>query len=109
MIHDSEAVIDERLKTPANHRSRVLVVDDNLQNVELLEGYLEAAGYEVLKAYDGEEALEVVEKTNPHLILLDIMMPKLDGYQVCSIVSKPTHVSDDVNVIFHQFPEIPKR
>jgi len=76
------------METASTQKSRVLIVDDNVQNVELLEGYLEAAGYEVLKAYDGEEALEVVDKTNPHLILLDVMMPKLDGYQVCSILQK---------------------
>ena len=69
-------------------QSRVLVVDDNIQNVELLEAYLTASGYEVLKAYDGEGALKIAEQANPHLILLDIMMPKLDGYQVCSILKK---------------------
>lgn len=67
-------------------KSRVLVVDDNIQNVELLEAHLLAAGYKVLKAYDGEEALKVVEEGDPHLILLDVMMPKLDGYKVCKIL-----------------------
>ncbi len=62
---------------------KVLVVDDNIPNVELLEAYLTAAGYHVEKAYDGEEALEAVNRDVPDLVLLDIMMPKLDGYQVC--------------------------
>ncbi|MDY6863558.1 MAG: adenylate/guanylate cyclase domain-containing protein [Thermodesulfobacteriota bacterium] len=66
--------------------SRILVVDDNIQNVELLDAYLGVAGYEVIKAYNGEEALEMVKKENPHLILLDIMMPKLNGYEVCRIL-----------------------
>ena len=69
-------------------KSRILVVDDNIQNVELLEAYLSTAGYEVLKAYDGEEALKAVEQENPHLILLDVMMPKLNGYQVCRILKE---------------------
>lgn len=68
--------------------SKILVVDDNIQNVELLEGHLSAAGYDVLKAFDGEEALKIVEVHDPHLILLDVMMPKLNGYQVCSFLKK---------------------
>ncbi|MCX8012195.1 MAG: response regulator [Desulfobacterota bacterium] len=67
---------------------KILIVDDNLQNVELLEGYLSIAGYRILKAFDGEEALKMVESEDPHLILLDVMMPKLDGYQVCTILKK---------------------
>ena len=63
--------------------AKVLVVDDNIPNVELLEAYLTAAGYHVEKAYDGDEALEAVNRNVPDLVLLDIMMPKLDGYQVC--------------------------
>lgn len=76
------------METAAPQRSKVLVVDDTLQNVELLEAYLGAAGYEVLKAYDGEEALQRVEEGRPHLVLLDVMMPKLNGYQVCKILKE---------------------
>jgi len=68
--------------------SKILIVDDNIQNIELLEGHLSAAGYNVLTAFDGEEALRVVEDCDPHLILLDVLMPKLDGYQVCSFLKK---------------------
>jgi len=68
--------------------SKILIVDDNLQNVELLEGHLSAVGYDILKAFDGEEALKMVKDCDPHLILLDVMMPKLDGYQVCSSLKK---------------------
>lgn len=63
--------------------SRILVVDDVVENVELLEAYLSSFGYRVEKAYDGEEALRKVQEDPPDLILLDIMMPKLDGYEVC--------------------------
>ncbi len=62
---------------------RILVVDDTAQNVELLEAHLEAAGYDVAKAYDGAEALHKVKEEAPDLILLDLMMPGLDGYEVC--------------------------
>ena len=64
-------------------RTRVLVVDDNEQNTELLASKLETDGYETYTAYDGPEALEKVERFTPDLILLDIMMPKMDGYEVC--------------------------
>ena len=62
--------------------SKILVVDDNKQNAELLEFHL-ADDYEVLKAYNGEEALQKVKADPPDLILLDVMMPGLDGYEVC--------------------------
>ncbi len=62
---------------------RLLVVDDNVQNVELLTALMEAEGYEVISAADGLEALAHVAASPPDMILLDIMMPKLDGYAVC--------------------------
>ncbi len=61
----------------------VLIVDDNAQNVELLTALMQADGYEVVAAADGLEALAQVAASPPDLILLDIMMPKLDGYAVC--------------------------
>lgn len=61
----------------------ILVVDDNAQNVELLTALMQAEGYEVVSAVDGLEALAQVATSPPDLILLDIMMPKLDGYAVC--------------------------
>ncbi|MDH4099395.1 MAG: response regulator [Nitrospirota bacterium] len=64
--------------------SRILIVDDNRQNVELLKTYISAEGYEVDEAYDGEEALSKVTENPPDLILLDIMMPKVNGYDVCA-------------------------
>ena len=63
--------------------SRILIADDNVQNVELLEAYLTGLGYEIDTAEDGAEALEKVKTFAPDLILLDIMMPKLSGFEVC--------------------------
>ena len=63
--------------------STVLVVDDNPQNLELLVAYLEDVECEVLSATDGPGAMEIIKKTPPDLILLDIMMPKMSGFEVC--------------------------
>ena len=62
---------------------RVLIADDNIANVELLEAYLAGCDYEIATAADGAETLDMVESFAPNLILLDIMMPKLSGFEVC--------------------------
>ena len=62
---------------------RILVVDDNPANVDILQARLAAQGYEIVTATDGEEALTAVKRYLPDLILLDVMMPKLDGIEVC--------------------------
>jgi len=64
-------------------KARILVVDDNRSLVRIIEGILQRQGYEIVTAYDGVEAMEKVEATRPDLIVLDIVMPRLDGYQVC--------------------------
>ena len=64
-------------------RKRILVVDDEIYIVHILEFTLTMEGYEVLTAADGEEALRKIEQERPDLVVVDIMMPKLDGYEVC--------------------------
>ena len=66
--------------------NKILVVDDEKEIRNLIEIYLKNEGYEVIKARDGEEALEILEKEDIHLIILDIMMPKIDGIEVCKRV-----------------------
>ena len=65
------------------NKAKILVADDIKQNVKLLRVILTASDYDVVEAYDGEEALEKARKEKPDLLLLDIMMPKLTGYEVC--------------------------
>ncbi|MBU6391132.1 MAG: response regulator [Planctomycetota bacterium] len=65
------------------NNAKILVADDIKQNVKLLRVILTAVEYDVIEAYDGNEALEKARTENPDLILLDIMMPKLTGYEVC--------------------------
>ncbi len=64
-------------------QSTVLVVDDNPQNVELLLAFLEELPVKVVTAVDGVDALEKVELHKPDLLLLDVMMPRMSGFQVC--------------------------
>lgn len=65
---------------------RVLIADDNPQGVELLEAYLSESDYDIETAADGEETLRKVREWQPDLILLDIMMPKISGFEVCKQV-----------------------
>ena len=67
---------------------RILIVDDEQDLVDLLSLRLESAGYTVDVAYDGEEGLKMALASKPDLILLDVLMPKLDGYQVCRELRK---------------------
>ncbi len=67
---------------------KILIADDNVQNVELLEAYLAEVECEILTAFNGEETLEMVDEHHPDLILLDIMMPKLSGFEVCKKIRK---------------------
>ena len=65
---------------------RILVVDDETQMVDMVKMRLEANDYLVLTAYDGQEALEKARKEKPDLIILDLMLPKMDGYKVCGLL-----------------------
>jgi DNA-binding response OmpR family regulator len=65
---------------------RVLVVDDDKSIVKVLTAYLEQSGYHVLTAYDGEMALHALRRERPDLVILDLMMPNRDGYEVTTIV-----------------------
>ena len=64
--------------------SKILILEDNLDTVELLRKRLRSEGYDTDEAYDGEQGLDKVAEYGPDLILLDVMMPKLDGYEVCN-------------------------
>jgi len=63
--------------------STILIVDDNPQNLELLEAYVEALPAHILTAADGVQAIEIVERETVDLILLDVMMPRMSGFEVC--------------------------
>ncbi len=69
-------------------QTKILVVDDDKNICELLRLYLEKEGYAVTLAFDGREGLDAFAKNNPDLILLDVMMPNMDGWQVCREIRK---------------------
>jgi CheY-like chemotaxis protein len=75
-------------------QSTVLIVDDNAQNVELLSAFLESLSVKIVTAADGVEALEKVAEHNPDLILLDIMMPRMSGFQVCKTLKGDVRTRD---------------
>jgi two-component system, OmpR family, alkaline phosphatase synthesis response regulator PhoP len=77
---------------------RVLIADDNAQGVELLEAYLSECDYETRTAGDGEEALALVKQWRPDLVLLDIMMPKISGFEVCKRL-RADPATEDVAVL----------
>lgn len=67
-------------------KKKILLVDDEKDLVEMVSFRLQASGYEIITAYDGQEALEKAKKEKPDLIILDLMLPKMDGYKVCGLL-----------------------
>ncbi len=77
---------EDILTVPAD--ARILVVDDNAQNLELLQAYLEDLGCQIEIAHDGAEAIEIARQRVPDVVVLDVMMPRLSGFQVCERLKK---------------------
>jgi DNA-binding response OmpR family regulator len=75
-------------------RPKIVIADDNLQNVELLEAYLSDFDCEIRTAHDGEETLRVVDEFAPDLLLLDVMMPRLSGFEVCKKIRANPETKD---------------
>jgi DNA-binding response OmpR family regulator len=72
--------------------AKILIVDDNKQITSILEEYAKKEGYTTQIARDGQEAIREFEKINPDIILLDVMMPKMDGFEVCREIRKKSNV-----------------
>jgi DNA-binding response OmpR family regulator len=79
---------------PSSTPPRILIADDNPQNVELLEAYLSDFPCEIRTARDGEETLKAVEEDAPDLLLLDVMMPRLSGFEVCRKIRSNPRTKD---------------
>ncbi len=83
-----------KIKNDENKTPVVLVVDDNQQNLELLQAYLEDMDCKTIPANDGPQALDIIADNPPDLILLDIMMPKMSGFEVCKRLKNDPKTSD---------------
>ncbi len=81
-------------------KKRVLVVDDEPDLVQMMKLRLEADGYEVLTASDGQGGLQRAQNEKPDLIILDLMMPKMDGYKVCTMLKRDTRHQNIPIVLF---------
>lgn len=77
-----------------SNRYSILIADDNQQNRELIDAYLADEGYDIQISSDGQETLDRVAESHPDLILLDIMMPKLSGYEVCQQLRQSEETRD---------------
>ena len=90
-------------------KAKILVADDSFESVELLKEVLTDKGYEVIIAFDGEEALVKAREEKPDLLLLDIMMPKVDGYEVCRCLKADPNTAHIPILILTARGDIPDR
>lgn len=91
-------------------KGKVLVVDDEVNITQILEFSIGSEGYEVLSASNGEEAVEKARREQPDLIILDIMMPRIDGYETCRILkSNPLTKNIPVVLLTAKGRDIDKR
>lgn len=81
-------------------KQRILIVEDETGLVEMMKMRLEAADFEVISAYDGQEGLDVAKKEKPDLVILDLMLPKMDGYKVCGLLKKDARYARIPVIIF---------
>jgi len=77
----------------------ILVVDDNPDNAHIIRDYLEALGYPITVAYNGDDAMKAFEEIKPALVLLDVMMPGRDGWQVCRDIKAHPTLGRNVRVV----------
>ena len=82
-----------------NTHPPILVVDDNPDNAHIIRDYLEARGYPITVAYNGDDALKAFEEVKPALVLLDVMMPGRDGWQVCREIKQHPTLGRSVRVV----------
>ena len=77
-----------------NSDIHILIVDDNRENLKVVSSYLKEKNYRLALALDGKSALKILEENKIDLILLDIMMPEMDGFEVCKIIKQNTAIKD---------------
>ena len=110
MRHDSIPTVNET--TPQTlpdvdlSTASILLVDDNAQNLELMQAFLEELGCSLRTASDGVEAIESIEKSNPNLVILDVMMPRMSGFEVCQKIKSQPSTRDIVVIMVTALNEV---
>lgn len=89
--------------------ARILIVDDEIAIVDVLKTFLEDNGHKVFTAYDGEEAVEVAKQERPHIILLDIYLPKMDGIEVLKEVRRFDEATGVIMITAFREEEVAKQ
>ena len=84
----------------------ILIVDDNLQNLELMQAYLEALPCRIQTATDGVAAVEQIEREAPDLVLLDVMMPRMSGFEVCQKIKSTPRTRDIIVIMVTALHEV---
>jgi len=84
----------------------ILLVDDNAQNLELMQAFLEELPCQIRTASDGVEAIESIERTCPNLIILDVMMPRMSGFEVCQKIKSQPSTRDTVVIMVTALNEV---
>jgi OmpR family response regulator RpaB len=85
-------LVNTKVTTLKTNKSKILIVDDEISIRRILATRLSMAGYEVVAAADGLEALDIFSKEVPDLVVLDVMLPKLDGYGVCQKLRQQSNI-----------------
>ena len=101
-----EASLDPDAVVPLDDAT-ILLVDDNLQNLELMQAYLDDLPSRVVTATDGIEAMEAVNREKPDLILLDVMMPRMSGFEVCQKLKANPQTREVIIVMVTALNEVP--
>ena len=105
MTGATQPIIDEAALTDLSN-ARILLVDDNQQNLELMLAYLETLPCRLSTARDGVEAIEAIQRERPDLVLLDVMMPKVSGFEVCRKVKSDPATRDMVVIMVTALHEL---
>jgi CheY-like chemotaxis protein len=105
MTGATQPTIDEASLTDLS-TARILLVDDNQQNLELMQAYLETLPCRLSTARDGLEAIEAIQREKPDLVLLDVMMPKMSGFEVCRKIKSDPATRDMVVIMVTALHEV---
>ena len=107
MPHDTNESSVDPDEVVAIDDATILLVDDNIQNLELMQAYLDDLSCKVVMATDGVEAMAAVEREKPDLVLLDVMMPRMSGFEVCQKIKANPNTRDLVIVMVTALNEVP--